>query len=422
MRYFDEFYEPTLAQGIIKAIVAEASSFQVTSGSSYAPMLLPTAVDRQICLMEVCGTHTVAIFKHGIRGLLPASLKLLSGPGCPVCVTPTQDVDAAIWLSRQKDVILTTFGDMMRVPGTMGAGVEGLLPSAASGSRPSASLEKQRAKGADIRVVYSVLDALELAKTNPAKKVVFLGVGFETTSPSIASCIYTANQEGISNFWVYTCHKLIPPAMRALLESGETTIDGFICPGHVSTIIGSLPYNFIAEEFGVPCVISGFEPLDILQSIYMLAKQIKEEKAQVQIQYSRCVKPEGNEKALSMLHEVFEPADSNWRGIGVIPGSGLKIRQKYSRFDASLHFEMPDLSDLSDLSDCICGEILRGVAIPPDCPLFGKVCIPEEPVGACMVSSEGTCAAYYKYSSRAVLSSLENTKRDASSTIVRRRL
>ncbi|MDI6736628.1 MAG: hydrogenase formation protein HypD [bacterium] len=359
MKYLDEFCDPKLARGLIKAIEG--------------------LVDREICLMEVCGTHTVAIFKHGLRGLFPKSLKLLSGPGCPVCVTPTQDVDTAIWISRQKDVVLTTFGDMMRVPGTIG------------------SLEKQRANGADIRVVYSVLDALELAKTNPAKKVVFLGVGFETTSPSIASCIYTANKEGISNFWIYVCHKLIPPAMRALLESGETTIDGFICPGHVSTIIGSLPYEFIASEFNVPCVISGFEPLDILQSVYMLIKQIKEKKAQVQIQYSRCVKPEGNEKALAMLYEVFEPADSNWRGIGVIPNSGLKIRQGYNRFDASIHFEMPTSQVTEEKSGCICGEILRGVAIPIDCPLFAKVCTPEEPIGACMVSSEGTCAAYYKY-------------------------
>lgn len=365
MRYFDEFYEPSLAQGLIKTIEG-------------------LVWNRKIVLMEVCGTHTVAIFKHGIRSLLPASLKLLSGPGCPVCVTPTYDVDMAIWLSRQKDVVLTTFGDMMRVPGKTG------------------SLENERAKGADIRVVYSVLDALELAKTNPAKNVVFLGVGFETTSPSIASCIYTANKKGISNLWVYACHKLIPPAMRALLESGEATIDGFICPGHVSAIIGSLPYEFIANEFGLPCVISGFEPLDILQSIYMLTKQIKEARAEVQIQYSRCVKPYGNKKALSMLYEVFEPADSDWRGIGVIPGSGLRIRQEYSRFDASLHFEMPTHPASEEMSGCICGKILRGVATPIDCPLFGKICTLEEPAGACMVSSEGTCATYYKYGNRSL--------------------
>jgi len=360
MKYLDEFQNTDLAQGLIKVIEG-------------------LIVDRQICLMEVCGTHTVAIFKHGIKGLFPTSLKLLSGPGCPVCVTPTEDVDTAIWLSKQKDVIFTTFGDMMRVPGTTG------------------SLENERAEGRDIRVVYSVLDALESAKTNPTKNVVFLGVGFETTSPSIASGIYTANYEGISNFWVYTCHKLIPPAMRALLEAGKIKIDGFICPGHVSTIIGSLPYEFIAKEFGVPCVISGFEPLDILQSIYMLVKQIKEAKAEVEIQYTRCVKPSGNERALSMLYEVFEPTDSNWRGIGRIPGSGLKIRKEYSQFDASLHFEIPEHQISEEKSGCICGEILRGIAIPLDCPLFGKTCTPEEPVGACMVSSEGTCSAYYKY-------------------------
>ncbi|MBU0701938.1 hydrogenase formation protein HypD [bacterium] len=397
MQFVDEFCDPMLAKGLIESINR-----------------LVDRTDRKIVLMEVCGTHTVAIFKHGIRNLLDSSIRLVSGPGCPVCVTAAQDIDRAVWLSRQKDVILATFGDMIRVPGSTVSleGFSGSYKDAREGSRGDAetrrgervnSLERQRVEGADIRVVYSVLDALELAKTNPAKKVIFLGVGFETTSPSIASCIYTANKQGISNFWVFVCHKLIPPAMRALLEAGEATINGFICPGHVSTIIGSLPYEFIAKEFGVPCVIAGFEPLDILQSVYMLISQIKETKAQVQIQYSRCVKPEGNEKALSKLYEVFEPADSNWRGIGVIPDSGLRIRQEYSRFDANLAFEIPhDINVGADSkpalsAECICGKILRGIAIPSDCPLFGKVCTTENPIGACMVSTEGTCAAYYKY-------------------------
>ncbi len=360
MRCLDEFHDPKIAQGLIKAIEGLVDN-------------------RQICLMEVCGTHTTAIFKHGLRGLLPASLKLLSGPGCPVCVTPAHDIDAAIWLSSQKDVIFTTFGDMMRVPGTTG------------------SLEKQRAKGADIRVVYSVLDALNLAKTNPAKKVVFLGVGFETTSPGIASGMDMANYEGISNFWVYSCHKLIPPAMKALLGSGEVKIDGFICPGHVSIIIGAKPYGFIAEQYHVPCVITGFEPVDILQAILMLVKA--RDQARVEIQYTRAVKIEGNVMAQQILANVFEPVDAAWRGIGVIPVSGLKIRQEYSRFDASIAFEVPqDISCVETApSACICGKILRGVATPIDCPLFATVCTPEEPIGACMVSSEGTCSAYYKY-------------------------
>lgn len=359
MRYLDEFQDPKLARGLIGAIEG--------------------LVDKEICLMEVCGTHTVAIFKQGIKRLLPDSLRLLSGPGCPVCVTPNRDIDTAVLLSTQKDVVLTTFGDMIKVPGTTG------------------SLEKQRAEGGDIRVVYSVLDALEIAKKNPSKKVVFLGVGFETTSPSIASTIHLAGQEGIDNFWVYSCHKLIPPAMQALLEAGEAKIDGFICPGHVSTIIGSIPYEFIPLKFGVPCVITGFESLDILQGIYMLLKQIRDGKSLVEIQYRRCVRPEGNQRAISGLYEVFEAADSEWRGIGLIPGSGLRIKEEYSSFDASLHFELPPLKVSQEKSGCICGQILRGISTPLDCLLFRKKCTPENPIGPCMVSSEGTCAAYYNY-------------------------
>lgn len=359
MRYLDEFQDPKLARGLIGAIEG--------------------LVDKEICLMEVCGTHTVAIFKQGIKRLLPDSLRLLSGPGCPVCVTPNRDIDTAVLLSTQKDVVLTTFGDMIKVPGTTG------------------SLEKQRAEGGDIRVVYSVLDALGIARKAPSKKVVFLGVGFETTSPSIASTIHLAGQEGIDNFWVYSCHKLIPPAMQALLEAGEAKIDGFICPGHVSTIIGSIPYEFIPLKFGVPCVITGFEPLDILQGIYMLLKQIRDRKSLVEIQYRRCVRPEGNQRAISGLYEVFEAADSEWRGIGLIPGSGLRIKEEYSSFDASLHFELPPLKVSQEKSGCICGQILRGISTPLDCLLFRKKCTPENPIGPCMVSSEGTCAAYYNY-------------------------
>ncbi|MBU1487185.1 hydrogenase formation protein HypD [bacterium] len=360
MKYLDEFSNPRLARGLIRAI--------------------KELVDKEeVCLMEVCGTHTVAIFKHGIKQLLPDSIRLLSGPGCPVCVTPTEDVDAAILLSKKSGLILTTFGDMMRVPGS------------------SSSLGQARADGADIRIVYSPLDALEILSQNPSRKVVFFGVGFETTSPNIASTVHSAQKDGVRNFWVYSCHKLIPPAMQALLEAGETKIDGFICPGHVSTIIGSFPYEFIAQDYGVPCVISGFEPLDILASIYMLVKQIKEKRAGVEIQYRRCVRPEGNRKAMTRLYEVFEPTDSSWRGIGLIPNSGLKIKEGYRDFDAALYFEIPPLSSGVEKSGCICKEVLRGVSTPPDCLLFGKGCTPENPVGPCMVSSEGTCGAYYKY-------------------------
>ncbi|MFH1095917.1 MAG: hydrogenase formation protein HypD [Candidatus Desantisbacteria bacterium] len=368
MRYIDEFCDPGLAKRLIDTINK-----------------IVEVVDKEIVLMEVCGTHTVAIFKHGLRELFPASLKLLSGPGCPVCVTSTQDMDAAIWLSRQKNVVLTTFGDMMRVPGTMDA------------RGATSSLEKQRAEGADIRVVYSVLDAIELAKTNPAKKVVFLGIGFETTAPSIASGLQLASKQGLDNFFVYSAHKLIPPAMKALLEAGEVKIDGFICPGHVSTIIGAKPYAFIAEQYHIPCVITGFEPLDILQAILMLVKARERGRVGVEIQYTRAVKPEGNVVAQRILAEVFEPIDAAWRGIGVIPDSGLRIRQEYSRFDVLLQFSIPQFGHGEEDTGCICGLILRGIAIPTDCPLFKTVCSPENPVGACMVSSEGTCAAYYMY-------------------------
>ncbi|OIP38053.1 hydrogenase formation protein HypD [Candidatus Desantisbacteria bacterium CG2_30_40_21] len=364
MRYIDEFCDPGLAKRLVESINRLS--------------------DKEIVLMEVCGTHTMAIFKHGIKKLLAPSIRLVSGPGCPVCVTAAQDIDVARWISRQKDVIFTTFGDMIRVPGG------------------ASSLERQKGQeGADIRVVYSILDALDIARNNPTKRVVFFGIGFETTAPSIASGIQLASKQGLDNFFVYSCHKLIPPAMKALLESGEVKIDGFICPGHVSTIIGAKPYEFIAEQYHIPCVITGFEPLDILQAILMLVKARESGQVGVEIQYTRAVKHEGNVVAQRILAEVFEPIDAVWRGIGVIPDSGLKIRQEYSRFDALLQFEMPEMSDksdLSNLSDCICGLILRGIAIPTDCPLFKTVCNTENPVGACMVSLEGTCAAYYKYS------------------------
>lgn len=334
-------------------------------------------VDKEVKLMEVCGTHTVSIFKHGIKDMLPKEVKLLSGPGCPVCVTPTEDIEKAIYLARIPEVILVTFGDMMKVPGRSG------------------SLEQVRAEGQDIRVVYSSLDVITIAKNNREKKVIFFGIGFETTSPGIACTLIEADKKGIDNFYILSCHKLIPPAMKALLDSGKTNIQGFICPGHVSTIIGAKPYEFIPSTYHIPCVIAGFEPLDILQSILMLLKQIKEGE-KVEIQYTRSVRQEGNKRALDLLNEVFEQVPSEWRGIGVIPDSGLRIKERYRRFDAAAVFGI-QVEEKEEDTSCICGDILRGVATPYDCPLFAKGCTPLNPIGPCMVSVEGSCAVYYKY-------------------------
>ncbi len=328
--------------------------------------------------MEVCGTHTVAIFRSGIRNILPQNISLISGPGCPVCVTPDRDIDLAIEIARKDNVIFTTFGDMMKVPGTI------------------SSLERERAMGADIRVVYSSLDALDIAIKNPQKLVVLFGIGFETTSPTIASIIISAYKENISNFLALSAHKLIPPAMKILLDSGEVKIDGFICPGHVSTIIGSKPYQFIPENYGIPCVISGFEPLDILQSILMLVQQIENNEAGVEIEYNRVVHPEGNSVALKILDEVFAVGDAEWRGLGIVPKSGLYIKDKYRQFDALSVFDI-SVNTYAKSEECLCGEVLRGSIIPTDCPLFGEACTPDNPVGPCMVSSEGTCSAYFRY-------------------------
>lgn len=337
----------------------------------------------EIKLMEVCGTHTVAIFRSGIHHLLPENISLLSGPGCPVCVTPNRKIDYSIALSREKDVILATFGDMMRVPGS------------------SSSFKEERTDGRDIRIVYSPMDALAIAKKNPDKKVVFFAIGFETTSPTIAASILEAEKAKIRNFYIIPAHKLIPPAMEALVKAGELALDGFICPGHVSTIIGLKPYESIAQNYHIPCVITGFEPLDILQSVYFLIKQRKNGIAKVENQYKRCVREEGNPVALKILDEVFEADDSEWRGMGVIPSSGLKLREKYLHFDAEQVFQIePEETRIPP--GCLCGDVLRGIRSPLECPLFGTLCTPDDPQGACMVSSEGSCAAYYKYARRRI--------------------
>ena len=328
--------------------------------------------------MEFCGGHTFAILQNGIRDLLPSNLELVSGPGCPVCVTATSDLDKAIFLSRLPQTIIATFGDMVRVPGSHG------------------SLASARAEGADVRIVYSTMDALDIAQENPQSQVIFVGIGFETTAPTIAASILEAQRREIDNYRVLPLGKLCPPVMEALLKMGETKIDGIIGPGHVSTIIGSRPYEFIPREYGVPFVISGFEPLDILLTVEMLVEQIEEENPKVEIAYRRGVKPEGNARAQELMQEVFEVSDANWRGIGEIPQSGLSIRGEFSHFDALKAYNIePGLS--REPKGCICGEILRGIKNPEDCRLFRLVCTPENPIGPCMVSSEGSCAAYYRY-------------------------
>jgi hydrogenase expression/formation protein HypD len=335
-------------------------------------------IKKNMTLMEVCGTHTVAIFKSGIKSILPENVKLISGPGCPVCVTPNEYMDRAIALCRLEDVTLTTFGDMMRVPGS------------------SSSLEKEKSKGKDIKVVYSSLDALKIARENPDKKVIFLGVGFETTAPTIASVIRDAETKKTKNFFVLSAHKLIPPALRFLAQSKDLKVDGFICPGHVSTIIGTKPYEFLASEFNIPGVISGFEPLDLLQSVYILLKQIKDKDTSIYNQYSRAVREDGNKLALNLMDEVFEKEDSAWRGIGIIPESGLKIKKEYGEFDAKERIS-PQIERSIEPEGCLCGLVIQGKKTPPDCPLFATKCHPLSPIGPCMVSSEGSCQAYFKY-------------------------
>lgn len=359
MKYIDEFRRKKQAQAIIERIRAMSC--------------------RKASVMEICGTHTHAMARYGIRAALADCVRLISGPGCPVCVTSAPDVDRIIAFGRdEKNSIIATFGDMMRVPGSQ------------------SSLERERATGADIRPLYSPLGALEIARENPAKEVVLFAVGFETTAPTVAATILNAKIEGIKNLSVLALHKLTPPAMKALLDSGETPIDGFIAPGHVTAIIGARSYEFLAKEYASPCVVAGFEPLDAIYGLYMLMQQIKEGRSEIENQYSRVVKWQGNMKAQEVIAEVFEPADASWRGIGVIPQSGLKIRREYSYFDAEARFDMPS-SAAEEPTGCKCGGVLKGVLSPPECPLFAVSCTPESPAGPCMVSSEGTCAAYYKY-------------------------
>ena len=339
---------------------------------------LMNGLNRPLKLMEVCGTHTVEIFRHGIRDVIPKGITLLSGPGCPVCVTSVQDVDAAIAIARNPGVIMATFGDMMRVPG----GAQSLLEA--------------RSEGADVRVLYSPIDALTLAQKEPKREVVFFATGFETTSPLIAGTIAHAELAGTRNFTILTAHKLVPPALKALLDSPDVQVDGFILPGHVSTIIGTLPYGFVARQYEKPSVVTGFAADEIIEGILMIVRQIAEKRAAVEIQYTSVVRREGNPRAVALLEKYFEPTDAYWRGIGVIPESGLKLRERYAAFDANIKFH-PPVSDAREPELCSCGDILRGVKVPTECALFGTGCTPDNPVGPCMVSTEGSCAAYYKY-------------------------
>lgn len=328
---------------------------------------------KQISLMEVCGTHTMSIARSGIRAMMPEQLRLLSGPGCPVCVTAQETIDYAIKLAQDKNIIIVTFGDMVRVPGTV------------------SSLERYAPK-----VVYSALDALSIAEANKNKDIVFIGIGFETTSPTIAATVLAAETKGIGNFYVLPAFKLIPPALDFIARSPRINVQGFILPGHVSTIIGTKPYEFLSRQYHMPGCVTGFEPIEILRGILNLAKQLADKKADITIEYSKVVKPEGNQKALEILYTVCEPSDANWRGIGLIRKSGLVFKEQYRKYDALERFSVEVPKSVIP-KGCICGKVLLGISLPVKCKLFGKKCTPLTPVGPCMVSSEGSCAAYYKY-------------------------
>jgi len=368
MKYVDEFRDGEVAKGLAKAIAAEARA------------------DRRYHFMEFCGGHTHAISRYGVPDLLPASVRMIHGPGCPVCVLPIGRIDLGVKLALEHGVILCTYADTVRVPASGGG-----------------SLMRAKARGGDIRMVYAVTDALKIAREHPEKQVVFFAIGFETTTPPTAVAIKLAAAEGLKNFSVLCCHVLTPAAIMNILESpevrdlGSVPLDGFIGPAHVSTVIGSRPYEFFAEEYRKPVVIAGFEPLDVMQAILMLVRQVNEGRAVVENEFTRAVTAEGNEKAQNLVSEVFELRRSfEWRGLGEVPYSALKIRERYGEFDAERRFGL-EYRPVPDNRACECGAILRGVKQPTDCKLFGTVCTPENPMGSCMVSSEGACAAHYTY-------------------------
>jgi len=340
-------------------------------------------VSRPVRIMEFCGGHTHAIMRYGIRQALAPQMRLLSGPGCPVCVTADTDIDRAIALAHLPKVTVATFGDMIRVPGSR------------------SSLQEARAAGASVMVIYSPLDALDHARNHPGRSVIMLGIGFETTAPGVAASILQAHELGIGNYFVHSLHKLTPPAMRAILDAGEVRLDGVLGPGHVSTIIGAGAWEFLAQDYRIPCAVSGFEPLDILRSLSALAQAVEQDSPRVANTYQRSVTPDGNAVAQSLMEEVFEVSPAAWRGLGEIPASGLRLRRKYADHDARLAFDLSSAAIAEERPPrergCLCGEVLRGLAEPPECPLFGRVCTPARPIGPCMVSAEGACAAHYRY-------------------------
>ncbi len=358
MKHVDEFRDPELTKGLARAI-AQAST-------------------KPARFMELCGTHTMAIARHGLSRMLPPTVEMVSGPGCPVCVTATEEIDRAVKLARTPGVTVATFGDLVRVPGS------------------HSSLAKERAAGSRVKVIYSALDALELALADPKAQVVFLGIGFETTAPTVAAAVLMAKQKGVANFSVLAAHKLLPPALAALLSGPDLGLNGFLCPGHVTTVIGTAPYEDVAKVHGLACVVSGFEPADVLGAVLMLVKQVEEGRAAVEIQYARGVSPQGNPQARALMEQVFTPVDAPWRGLGWIPMSGLGFNPAFAEFDARARFDL-EVPPAADHPGCRCGDVLRGLVRPPQCKLFGQVCTPESPLGPCMVSMEGTCAAWYKY-------------------------
>jgi hydrogenase expression/formation protein HypD len=358
MRYIDEFRDPALARKLLARIENRST--------------------RTVRLMEFCGGHTHAIMRYGLRTLLPDTVDLRSGPGCPVCVTANADLDRAIALAQIPGLILTTFGDMVRVPGS------------------TRSLQDAKAAGADVRMVYSTLDALGIARENPTRPVVFLGVGFETTAPTIAAAILQAATEGLENFSVLSLHKLTPPATRAILDSGEIALNGIIGPGHVTTIIGAGAWEFLPVEYNMPVAIAGFEPLDILRAVADLVDHIEDGRPGVANTYARSVTRQGNPTAMGVMDQVFEVSAADWRGMGLVPASGLSIHPRLAQFDAARLFEV-DPGPTVEHKGCLCGDVLRGTVTPPQCPLFGQACTPARPIGPCMVSAEGACAAYYQF-------------------------
>lgn len=366
MKHLDEYRDPKVAKALVERIHRSAEG-----------------LDREFKIMEICGSHTVSIFRAGIRSLLPDNIRLISGPGCPVCVTAMSDMDRMIALASppdSSDTLVATFGDMIRVPGT------------------KTSLEAEMASGADVRIATSPLDALKWAMENREKSVVFLGVGFETTSPTVAATVLKAKDLGLNNFCVYPAFKLLPPALIALLETPNIAIDGFLCPGHVSVMLGAAAYRPLAAKYKRPCVIAGFEPLDILLGISMLCDQLAKNTHEVDNAYGRAVSEDGNQQAMGILDQVYKPVDAPWRGLGTIPGSGLGFREEFALFDAVRRFGLDSVETGAEPKGCACADVLLGVMDPPQCPLFGNTCTPESPVGSCMVSSEGSCAAWFRYS------------------------